>query len=319
MALLALAACDNGVATPPPNGATGAGAPAAAPPVAGTPAAPAAGSGGTGATARAGTGAAPTGGTGSPPLAGSKAVPADPTDPAHDDAGVPPREDPVTPDPEPVAKGDWVAGDYPKDLMSANWLEITGLPQQSGGTRQYKVHVPPGYDPKKPTPVVFCLHGLGQDALLFCVSGADMPKKSDAAGFILVMPNGYQNSWNAGTCCGAAVSERIDELPFFRAMYGELDKHLNVDAKRVYATGLSNGGYMSYRLACEASDIFAAVAPGSGAIGIDDIGGGTTADGEFEACKPTQKVSVLDIHGTADPLIPYATQKPSLERIAMQN
>jgi polyhydroxybutyrate depolymerase len=221
--------------------------------------------------------------------------------------------------PSGTGPGDWVAGDYPKDLMSPNWLEIANLPGSPGLTRQYKVHVPPGYNPNTPTPLVFCIHGLGQDGLLFCVSGVSMPAKSDKEGFIVVMPNGYQNSWNAGTCCGGAADMKLDDVAFFRAMFGELSKHLNIDKNRVYATGLSNGGYMSYRLACEASDLFAAVAPSAGAIGMDDIGGGTVANGDFEACEPTNKISVLDIHGTEDPLIPYSTQKPSLERIATKD
>jgi len=221
--------------------------------------------------------------------------------------------------PRSTGPGDWVAGDYPEGLEMPTYLEISGLAGQAGNVRQYKVHVPPQYDPKVPMPVVFCIHGLGQDAVLFCFNGASMPAKADAAGFILVMPNGFQNSWNAGTCCGAAVENKLDDVGLFRAIFQEISKHLNIDLTRVYATGLSNGGYMSYRLACEASDLFVAVAPGAGAIGMDDIGGGTSTDGDLEACKPAQKVSVLDLHGTEDPLIPYALQKPSLERIASQN
>jgi polyhydroxybutyrate depolymerase len=214
---------------------------------------------------------------------------------------------------------DWVAGDYPKDLMSDAYLELKGLPGQHDTTRQFKVHVPPSYDPHKPMPVVFCFHGLGQDALLFCVSGASMPAKSDSAGFILVMPNGYQNSWNAGTCCGGAVTDKLDDIGFIRAIYAEINKHLNIDTSRVYSTGLSNGAYISYRLACEASDLFVAVAPAAGALGMDDIGGGSATDGDFDRCMPAQKVSVLEMHGTQDPLIAYSLMKPTLDRLAMLN
>jgi polyhydroxybutyrate depolymerase len=72
-------------------------------------------------------------------------------------------------------------------------------------------------------------------------------------------------------------------------------------------------------LACQAADLFTAVAPGAGAIGMSDIGGGTTNASDFMDCAPTTKVSLLDLHGTADPLIPYSLQKPSLERIAKAN
>jgi polyhydroxybutyrate depolymerase len=228
-------------------------------------------------------------------------------DPGDSDAGSGPRG---------TGPGDWVAGDYPPDLTMQTYLEIKDLPGQAGNTRQYKVHVPPGYDPHTPMPVVFCIHGLGQDAVMFCVDGASMPTKADAGHFILVMPNGYQNSWNAGTCCGAAVTDGLDDVALMRAIFKEVSSHLNVDLSRVYATGLSNGGYMSYRLACQAADLFVAVAPGSGAIGMDDIGGGTSSTGDFATCKPSKKVSVLDFHGTADGLIPYSLQKLSLERLA---
>lgn len=80
----------------------------------------------------------------------------------------------------------------------------------------------------------------------------------------------------------------------------------------MYATGLSNGAYMSYRLACDAADIFAAVPPGAGAVGINSIGGGANATSDFTACTPSSKVSILDMHGTSDPLIPYSLQAPSL-------
>lgn len=219
--------------------------------------------------------------------------------------------------PRSTGPGDWMAGDYPDALDSGNWIEISGVPGQMNMTRQYRVHVPPQYDPKTPMPLLFCIHGLGQDGILFCVDGASMPTKSDAAGFLLVIPNGYSNSWNAGTCCGDAVTQGLDDVALFRAIFAEVGKHLNIDLTRVYATGLSNGGYMSYRLACEASDLFVAVAPGAGAIGMADIGGGTSMTSDIKACTPTTPVSVLDIHGTDDPLIPFSTQKPSLDRIAM--
>jgi polyhydroxybutyrate depolymerase len=225
----------------------------------------------------------------------------------------------ANPAPPSTGPGDWVAGDYPPNLTDQTYLQIKDVPGQAGYTREYKVHVPPTYNKDKPMPVVFCIHGLGQNAVMFCVDGSGMTAKSDAAGFIVVMPNGYSNSWNAGTCCGAAVDEKLDDVGLMRAIFKEVGTHLNLDLSRVYATGLSNGGYMSYRLACEAADLFVAVAPGAGAIGMNDIGGGTTATGDFSACSPAQKISILDLHGTEDPLIPYMLQAPSIERIAKAN
>jgi polyhydroxybutyrate depolymerase len=223
-----------------------------------------------------------------------------------------------TADADAVGKGDWRAGDYPPDINSQNYLEISGVKGQGTYVRQYKVHVPPSYDPRVPAPLVFCIHGLAQNAVMFCVTGAGLNVKSDQAGFIMVMPNGYQNSWNAGTCCGGASNEKLDDVALFRAIFAEVDKHLNVDHRRVYATGLSNGGYMSYRLACDAADLFTAVAPNAAAIGINSIGGGTNPTSDFTACTPSEPVSIFDTHGTADPLISYSLQAPSLA-LAVKN
>jgi polyhydroxybutyrate depolymerase len=206
--------------------------------------------------------------------------------------------------------GDWKAGDYPPGLTQETYLEITGVQRQQGLTRRYKVHVPPSYDCTVPAPVLFCLHGLGQTPVLFCMNGtgfpggSGFPAKSDAEGFILVMPLGHQNSWNGTGCCGTAASMQLDDVALMRAIFQEIGSHLNVDRRRVFATGLSNGGYMSYRLACEAADLFTAVAPAAG--GIANTGG----------CNPSQPISVLDIHGTADGLVPFSLQRPSLARIA---
>jgi len=213
--------------------------------------------------------------------------------------------------------GDWTAGDYPPALTEQSYLELADVDGRSGVTRQYKVHVPPGYDPEVPAPVVFCFHGLQQNAVMFCTGGSDMVAKSDREGFVLVMPNGDGNSWNAGGCCKGGENPPND-VAFVRAVFEEVGRHVNVDLDRVYATGLSNGGFMSYRLACEASDIFAAVAPGAGALTTNGLGWGGT-DSDFAECTPSEKVSVLDIHGTADAIVPYELQARSLDTIAQKN
>jgi polyhydroxybutyrate depolymerase len=219
-------------------------------------------------------------------------------------------------EPKGTGPGDWVAGDYPPDIKAQTYLEFANLPGSKGNVRKYKVHVPPSYDPMKPTPVLFCFHGLGQDAVSFCVNATGLPQKSDAEGFVLVMPIGVDNSWDAGTCCS---TNGLDEMEFIRAVFDEVSKHVNVDLGRVYATGLSNGGYLSFRVGCELSDIFVAIAPSAGAIGIPSIGGGTGATSTFAKCEPKQRVSVLEMHGTSDPLISYALQKPSLDLMAKSN
>jgi polyhydroxybutyrate depolymerase len=201
--------------------------------------------------------------------------------------------------------------------MAETYLEIRGVAGQQDLVRQYKVHVPRGYDREKPAPAVFCIHGLLQTAAGFCVTAIGMNAKSDDAGFILIMPNGFNNSWNGGSCCGDASAMQLDDVALFRAILAQVGEHVNLDLDRVYATGLSNGGYMSFRLACDAADLFTAVAPAAGAVGTPEIGGGTNpASSDWTDCVPSRPVSVLATHGTADPLIPYPLYKPSLNAIA---
>jgi len=221
--------------------------------------------------------------------------------------------------PPDLASFDWKPGDYPPAPMEPTYLEMKDLPGQMGKARGYKVHVPKGYAPATPVPVLFAIHGFQQNAVMFGVEGPGWIAKSDAEGFLLVMPNGIQEdgfggSWNAGECCGEASAQRLDDVGFIRAIYAEVRKHVNIDAKRVYATGFSNGGFMSYRLACEASDIFAAVAPASGSIGTHELAAiGTNTDADFKVCAPTTPVALLAVHGSGDGIVPYTGMKPSLD------
>jgi polyhydroxybutyrate depolymerase len=256
----------------------------------------------------------------SPPVPAGSSAPTQPP-PPREDGGVD-QDDATTPS-RGTGPGDWTAGDYPPPDVLTEYFDITGVPGQRDLVRQYKVHVPPSYRREEPMPLVFCFHGLGQDPNLFCLAGAELDRKSDEVGFILVMPLGYENSWNAGTCCGAARDEKLDDIALVRAIFAEVSRHVNVDRDRVYATGLSNGGYMSYRLACEAADLFTAVLSGAGAIGINEFPDKTSANpdllnwsSDLAECAPSRPVSVLHIHGTADELIPYVLQAKSLTLMA---
>jgi polyhydroxybutyrate depolymerase len=142
-------------------------------------------------------------------------------------------------------------------------------------------------------PVVLNFHGFTSDEKQQqLLSG--MNTKSDVAGFIAVHPRGtgVPLSWNAGACCGQASMEGVDDVRFVREMLDRLETELCVDGKRVYATGMSNGGFLSHRLACELSDRIAAVAPVAGVLGVS-------------RCTPPRAVPVMQFHGTLDPLVPY--------------
>lgn len=165
-----------------------------------------------------------------------------------------------------------------------------------GHDRTWDVHVPPGYDCHVPTPLVFNFHGTTKD-IAYEKTLTKMIPKADAAGFIVVFPLGYGGSldrgWNAGgTCCGAPVSLGLDDVGLVKAILARLETQYNVDPRRVFSTGHSSGGFLSDRLACEAPDLFAAIAP-------------VAAVNTAPTCTPARAVPVLHFHGTADQVVPY--------------
>lgn len=160
-----------------------------------------------------------------------------------------------------------------------------------GEDRTYRVHAPDGYDPTAPTMVVFMFHGYFENAGS-AESRSGFSPLGDAENFIAVYPQGRSNSWNAGKCCGSSATLQVDDVGLVGAILDEIEDTYCVDASRVYASGFSNGGMLSHRLACELSDRFAAVAPVSGTLAID-------------TCLPTSPVAVMHTHGTSDPIVPY--------------
>ncbi len=160
-----------------------------------------------------------------------------------------------------------------------------------GATRSFLLHVPPSYTGDASTPLIVNFHGLtsnaGQQVLFSQMNGT-----SDAEGFIVAYPQGIQSSWNAGECCGGAQTMGLDDVGFARAVVEDIEAVLCIDPARIYATGMSNGGFMTNRLACEANDLFAAFAPVS-AVNV-------TLE-----CEPARPVAVMMFNGTTDILVPY--------------
>jgi len=160
-----------------------------------------------------------------------------------------------------------------------------------GYKRTYDLHVPHQYDGKTPFPLVFALHPFGSDAITFAnVTGFN--QKADAEGFIVVYPQGLENSWNAGSCCRPSSQQIYDDAGFITALLAKLKSDLAVNDSRVYIAGESNGGMMAYRLACDYPDNFAAIAA-------------VSATSVVAQCNATRPVSVLAVHGTGDTVIPY--------------
>jgi polyhydroxybutyrate depolymerase len=165
-------------------------------------------------------------------------------------------------------------------------------PQQTitvGGTaRTYLLHVPGSLQKGKPAPLVLVFHGGGGHA-------GNMPKftqfdrLADQQGFIVAYPEGLNTHWSDTRGLSPA-----DDVGFIRALVAEIERSQNIDLKRVYATGISNGGFFSQRLACELADKIAAVASVAATI----------PEPLVPVCRPSRPVSVMFMHGTKDPLVP---------------
>jgi polyhydroxybutyrate depolymerase len=174
-------------------------------------------------------------------------------------------------------------GDYTFGLMSG------------GIQRYYKLHIPKKYNPELLTPLILALHGGGGDMEIQSKDEYyQLISKSDKEGFLIAFPNGYSSlksgkfaTWNAGKCCGDARDKKIDDVSFLKSVVEDLKSKVNVDSNLVFAIGMSNGGMMAYRLACEASDTFKAIASVTGTDGT-------------EICKPKHPISILHIHAKDD-------------------
>jgi polyhydroxybutyrate depolymerase len=163
--------------------------------------------------------------------------------------------------------------------------------------RSYILHIPASVDQTQPAALVVALHGGTGNAQIM-IDSSEFNQVADDNGFIVAYPNGAGQlddkllTWNGGTCCGYAQRNNVDDTGFIRAMVADIQTIAAVDPKRIYAAGMSNGAIMSYRLACEAADLFAAIAPVAGTL-------------NFSPCNPAETVSVIGFHGTADQHIPY--------------
>jgi polyhydroxybutyrate depolymerase len=169
-----------------------------------------------------------------------------------------------------------------------------GLPLEHDGlARRFDLYVPPGYDPEVAAPLVLNFHGnLSTPAEQAAFSGFEA--SAGPRGMLVAYPEGLGNSFNGGVCCGDAAAQDVDDVGFARAIVAEVSRTHCVDPRRVFVTGMSNGGHMAHRLACEAADVFAAAASVTGVLQL------APAD-----CAPVRPISMLDFHGTGDVIVPY--------------
>ena len=161
--------------------------------------------------------------------------------------------------------------------------------QVGGLTRTFHLYRPHNLPPR--APLVVMLHGgFGSGTQAEQAYGWD--KEADREGFAVVYPDGLDRAWNTGGgCCGVPAKQNTDDVGFIKAVVAAIRGEVPIDPARIYATGISNGGIMAYRLACD-TDLFAAVGPDSATL--------------LGTCPAPKQLSVLHIHGSADTRIPYA-------------
>lgn len=165
----------------------------------------------------------------------------------------------------------------------------------AGDARNYVLHIPARLDPARPAPLVVAMHGGGGHAAFMADDERyGLITTAEREGFVVVFPNGYSKfprgrlaTWNAGGCCGDARDRSSDDVGFVRAVVAEVQSRVPIDPARIFATGMSNGGMMAYRLACEAADLFRAVAAVAGTEAM-------------QRCAPSRPVPVLHIHARND-------------------
>jgi polyhydroxybutyrate depolymerase len=150
------------------------------------------------------------------------------------------------------------------------------------------VYRPISLNANQPAPLVIAMHGYTVDAG-WMETTSHFDDLAAKAGFVVVYPQGRSDAWNAGLCCG---QDSEDDVTFIKDLVDKLVLLGYVDPKRVFATGMSNGALMAQRLACELADHITAVASVSGSLVTDP-------------CTPSRAISVLEMHGLEDNLVPY--------------
>lgn len=194
-------------------------------------------------------------------------------------------------------------------LLSAQ-TSVPGSFVHGGITRTYNVYVPASYNGSTAVPLVFNLHGYTSNAAQQEFYG-DFRPIADTANFILVHPNGSVQPGTPSTqfwSAGGIFSGTVNDVDFLETLIDTISAHYNINPRRIYSAGMSNGGFMGYTLACE-SDRFAAIGSVTGSM----------TPPAYNACNPIRPIPTIEVHGTADPTVPYngnANMKPIEDVVA---
>ncbi len=163
-----------------------------------------------------------------------------------------------------------------------------------GRNRVYFVHEPEG-QVSNAMPLVIVLHGAGNDAKKVAKMTGMNDKSNDRA-FLVAYPNGtgvgMLRTWNAHLCCNPALGNGVDDVGFIKSVISRIESNYNIDPKRIYVAGFSNGAMMSQVVACQLADRIAAIAPVAGPV-------------DPSACTPSEPMSVITFHGTDDQIVRY--------------
>jgi polyhydroxybutyrate depolymerase len=172
----------------------------------------------------------------------------------------------------------------------------------SDASRPFTLFTPSSYRDDTAMPLVILLHGLGRSGTIV-EAYFQLQPLAESRGFLYVHPDGTPHPagdrfWDAtDACCG--LGSTADDVTYLTSIIDQVSATRNVDPSRVYVMGHSNGGFMSYRMACDAAERIAAIA---------SVAGATWAD--TSKCNPSEPVSVLQVHGTADVAVKYNGETP---------
>lgn len=160
-----------------------------------------------------------------------------------------------------------------------------------GMSRTYRLFTPLSLDRSRPAPLVLVMAGVGNTGQDM-VTATDFDRMADTGGFIVAYPEGVNETWNAGYCCLGRATSGPDDVAFLTSVIDDVAATSKVDAGRVFAVGFSAGAMMAHKLGCDLAGRIAGVGSVAGAMVLDE-------------CRPSRPVSVIEIHGTADGLVPY--------------